>query len=189
MNQYNTLLVIKVHVILRIHWLIPNVLLFQDPSSYTTVLLRVLSQRFLLAKTVTETSDSLCLSWYQQFWGILVRYFAIYFFFSWHYTEVMGFGEEDNKGEIPFLSHHIRDTHYQYAHFLPSALSLWNFCQASFLSTDPWILLDLKPEQTLKCRSCPPYQLFLKIGWSHWVIFPVTPRWSVIPLICPALVH
>lgn len=81
MNQYNTLLVIKVHVILRIHWLIPNVLLFQDPSSYTTVLLRVLSQRFLLAKTVTETSDSLCLSWYQQFWGILVRYFAIYFFF------------------------------------------------------------------------------------------------------------
>lgn len=45
----------------------------------------------------------------------------------------MGFQKEDNKGEVPFLSHRIKGTYYLHdlsldqvftiAHLLPSALS------------------------------------------------------------------
>lgn len=33
----------------------------------------------------------------------------------------MGIGEKDNSGKVPFLSHHIKSSHYQYKY----DLSLW----------------------------------------------------------------
>lgn len=103
-------------------------------------------------------------TWPSQFWGELVRYFVeglsikvCVAFFSW-LDRVMGFGKEDHRGEVAFLSQQVKGTCYQ--HDLPLML----------LHMATWLRQNLSVFSTIKLFSPPPilsFSILYPLAGSH----------------------
>ena len=115
----NALLLTKVHSLFWFPYLLFSVIcLLQDSISGTTLCLVIIHLRFHLIVTVSQTylcfDDLDSFEKYfvgQVFCRMSLNWFVL-MFFSW-LNWVMGFVEEDHRGNMSFALHQIMGTYYQ----------------------------------------------------------------------------
>ena len=113
---------------------------------------------FLFVVTVSQIF--LVFWWPWQFSGILIRYFLEYpqlgliWCFSHTKTMIMGFGEEDHRGEVPSSWHHIKGICY------------WHALQLLMLTLTTSLRESLSGFSAIKLL--PPLYKQHPLEWSHY---------------------